>query len=118
MALERLQALATACIPDLDRAVVRRRREPCRVVREGDRVDRTAMALERLQAGTPFISHSRLYRDPLRLFLLEKTPCQAAGWAEQECRRICLKRIVLDDASIRQNKSMSILNQTEKLGLG
>ena len=31
MALERLQARATACVPDLDRPVVRRRREPCRV---------------------------------------------------------------------------------------
>jgi hypothetical protein len=29
MALERLQALATACIPDLDRLVVRRRRISC-----------------------------------------------------------------------------------------
>jgi hypothetical protein len=32
MALERLQALATAHIPDLDRAVVRRRRQLSRVV--------------------------------------------------------------------------------------
>jgi hypothetical protein len=39
MALGRPQALATACIPDLDRVVIRRRREPCRVVREGDRPD-------------------------------------------------------------------------------
>ena len=50
MALERLQALAAARVPDLDRPVVRRRRQPCRVVREGDRRDPIAMALERLQA--------------------------------------------------------------------
>ena len=49
MTLERLQALATARIPDLDCAVVRRRRQPCRVGREGHRVDRITMALERLQ---------------------------------------------------------------------
>ena len=41
---------------------------------KGDREDHTAMALESLQAGTPFISHSRLYCDQLRLFLLKKTP--------------------------------------------
>jgi len=50
MALERLQARAAACIPDLDRAVVRCRSQPRRVVREGHRGDITAMALERLQA--------------------------------------------------------------------
>ena len=35
MALERLQALATARVPDLGRVVVGRRREPGRVVGEG-----------------------------------------------------------------------------------
>ena len=35
MALERLEALAAARIPDLDRLVVRRRRQPGRVVGEG-----------------------------------------------------------------------------------
>jgi len=50
MALERLQARATADIPDLDRVVERRRRQLRRIVREGYRVNRTAMALERLQA--------------------------------------------------------------------
>jgi hypothetical protein len=49
-ALERLQARAAAGVPDLDGPVVRRRRQPGRVVREGHGVDRTAMALERLHA--------------------------------------------------------------------
>jgi WD40 repeat protein len=44
------------------------------------------MALERLQAGTPFIFHSWLCFDPLWLFLLEKTPYQTAGWTKHECR--------------------------------
>jgi len=35
MALERLQARAAADIPDLDRVVVRRRRQLRRIVREG-----------------------------------------------------------------------------------
>lgn len=39
MALERLQGLTTVGVPDLDCTVVRRRREPGRVVREGDRAD-------------------------------------------------------------------------------
>src|SRR5438552_16162816 len=50
MALKRLEARAAAGVPDLDRAVVRRRREPGRVVREGHRRDGAAVALERLQA--------------------------------------------------------------------
>ena len=74
MALERLEALATACIPDFDRLVGGRGREPGRVVGEGDRVNAMAMALKRLEAGTPFISHTRLYCDPLWLFLHKKTP--------------------------------------------
>jgi len=37
MALERLEAVATAHIPDLDRLVGRCRREPGRVVGEGRR---------------------------------------------------------------------------------
>ena len=50
MALERPQALARRCVPDLDRAIVRSGRELPRVVREGDRPDRIGMALERPQA--------------------------------------------------------------------
>src|SRR2546421_12856005 len=92
MALERLQALATACIPDLDRAIDRRRREPCRVMRKGDRPDPTAMALERLQARITFISYTRLYHVPLWLLLLEQNPCQAARWDAPASRRISLKR--------------------------
>jgi hypothetical protein len=48
---KRLQAGAAARIPDLNRLVGRRRREPCRVVREGHGPDLTAMPLERRQAG-------------------------------------------------------------------
>src|SRR2546423_411835 len=105
-----MQALATACIPDLDCAVVRCRCESCRVVREGDRLDRTAVALERLQAGTPFISYSRLHRDPLRLFLPEKNPYQAARRTEHECRRIRLKRTLLYCPLMIHNESVRILN--------
>ena len=35
VALEHLQARAAVSIPDLDGLVMRRRRQPCRVVREG-----------------------------------------------------------------------------------
>ena len=35
MALKRLQALAAARVPDLDRLIIGRRREPGRVVGEG-----------------------------------------------------------------------------------
>jgi hypothetical protein len=52
MALERLQARTAAGIPDPNGPVVGRRRQPHGVVREGHRVDLTAMALERLQART------------------------------------------------------------------
>ena len=92
--LERLQAGPAAGVPDLDRAVVRRRRQPGRVVREGDRPDRIAVALERLQAGPPFLTQSWLYYNHFQLFL-KKVPDQAAGWAAHECRRIRLERIVL-----------------------
>ena len=32
------------------------------------------MALERLQAGAPFIPYSWLYHNPFRLFIFEMTP--------------------------------------------
>ena len=80
--MKRLQALAAAGIPDLDRVIVRRRREPARVAREGYGRNSTAVALERLQASTPLIAHRWLYRNRLWLFILEKTSCQAAGWTK------------------------------------
>ena len=46
MALERLQARAAAGVPDLDGAVVRPRRQPGRVVREGHRVDAIVSSVE------------------------------------------------------------------------
>jgi hypothetical protein len=55
MVLECLQACAAVSIPDLDGPVIRRRRQPCRVVREGHGLDTTAMALERLQARAPIV---------------------------------------------------------------
>ena len=60
MILDRLQARAAVSIPDLDGAVVRRRRQPGRVVREGYGPDPIAMALERLQTRTPAIAYSWL----------------------------------------------------------
>ena len=63
MALERLQAGATAGVPDLDRVVVRARRQPAPVLREHYRADRRAVAFERLQASIPVLFYSRLYRD-------------------------------------------------------
>jgi hypothetical protein len=53
MALKRLQARAAMSILDLDGPVVRRRRQPRRVVREGYGGDIVAIALERLQACAP-----------------------------------------------------------------
>jgi hypothetical protein len=50
MALKRLQARAAIRVPDLDGAVVGRRRQLGRVVRAGHRINTTTMALERLQA--------------------------------------------------------------------
>ena len=52
MTLERPHARARGCVPDLDRAIPRSRRELPRVVREGDRPDPTptTMPLERPHA--------------------------------------------------------------------
>ena len=50
MPLKRLEAVAAARIPDPDRSIERRRREPGRVVREGHRLDGAAMPLKRLEA--------------------------------------------------------------------
>ena len=85
MAVERLEAFPRLRIPDLDGAVVRRRRDMIVVVREGDRPDRAAMALERLEAAAPTISHIRLGDNPFGLFLLEQLSRQAASWTEYEC---------------------------------
>ena len=71
MALERLQARAAAGVPDLDGVVAGRRRQPGRVVREGHRPDKTAMALERLQARTPAVAHIWLDSYSSSLFVLE-----------------------------------------------
>jgi hypothetical protein len=46
--LERRDALARCSIPDLDRLIVRRRRESCRIVRPSHGIDSVAMPLERL----------------------------------------------------------------------
>jgi len=79
MAPEHLQVLAAAPVLDLDSAVARRRREPAKVGREGNGVNPAAVAYGRRQAGTLFISHIWLYRNRLRLFVLEKTACETAG---------------------------------------
>jgi hypothetical protein len=67
--------LSFDAVPDLDRAVARCGREPAKVGREGNGVNPAAVA----QAGTLFISHIWLYRNRIRLFVLEKTACEAAG---------------------------------------
>src|SRR6266478_4918178 len=91
MALERLQARATARIPYLDCAVVRRRRQPCRVVREGDRGDVTAMALERLQARAtariPYLDCAvvRRRRQPCRV-VREGDWATTLLWPSSVCR--------------------------------
>ena len=40
------------------------------------------MTFERLETGTPYVSHSWRYFDPLRLFLLKTVPYEAAGRTE------------------------------------
>jgi len=95
MALERPKAVAAARVPNLDRAVVRPRCEPGRVVGEGHRAYEIAMALERLKAGAPIFFYSRLYRNPLWFFSLEKISYQALGWTENECGHVCLERTIL-----------------------
>ena len=82
MALERLQARAAAGVPDLDGAVVGRRRQPRRVVREGHGMDTTAMALERLQARAPAIFHSWYDCYIPWLFMLEKLSYQTLPWTK------------------------------------
>ena len=56
--VERLQTRAAARIPHLDGPVVRRQRQPGRVVREGHQANPITMALERLQTRTPLIAQS------------------------------------------------------------
>jgi hypothetical protein len=68
------------------------------------------MALERLQAGIPIVFYSRLCRDPLQLFLLEKTPYHAASWTEHECGRIYLKRTLLYWPLVIHDESAGISN--------
>jgi hypothetical protein len=122
MSSEHLYALATAHIPYLDRVValsaagfarvvVRRRREPGRVVGEGHRKDcPAAMALQCLQTRTLFVSCSWLYRDPFRVLFLEKTPYDAADWTEQKCRCIGLKRTDLYCPFLIHDEPARILN--------
>jgi hypothetical protein len=69
---------------DLHSAVARRRRESAKVGREGNGVKPAAVAYERREASTLFISHIWLYRNRLRLFVLEKTACQAVGWTRRK----------------------------------
>jgi len=85
MALEGLETLSAVRVPDLDRLIVRRRREPGRVVGEDHRVDETAVALECQETRAPLIFYSWLYYNPLRLLFLEITLYQAAGWAKDKC---------------------------------
>ncbi|KAJ8065096.1 hypothetical protein OCU04_005809 [Sclerotinia nivalis] len=54
MPLEYLLQYTRSRVPDLDRLVVRCRRQQLRVDREGNRVDPTAMPLERLKNCIPF----------------------------------------------------------------
>ena len=67
-----------------------------------------AVALERLQAGTPFIAYTWLYSDPPWLFILKQSFYQTAGWTEYECGHIRLKRSILYRHFVVSNKSMRI----------
>src|SRR5436309_3349124 len=109
MALERLEALAAASIPDLDRVVAPRLRQLGRVVREGPCPDPLAMALERLEAGTPLIPYGWLYCDPPWLFFLKITSYKAAVWTKYKCRHVYLKRAVLYCLNVIHNKQARIL---------
>src|SRR5438067_1716028 len=116
MTLERLEAGAPTGIQDRDRLIVGPRYYLRTLTRESDRSDHPTITVERLYASTPVCFHSRLCSDPVWLFVLEKLSRQNMERAEQKGGRICLQRSILDDVSTRQNKSMRILNQMEKLG--
>jgi hypothetical protein len=72
------------------------------------------MALERLEAGAPLISNRRLYRDPSRRFMPEKTLYQAVAWTKQESRRVYLKRAILYYCLVIHDKSARVFNEFEQ----
>ena len=72
------------------------------------------MALERLQASIPIVFYSRIYRDPLRLFFLEKSLYQATGWTKHECRYVHLKWALLYCPFKLHNKSAGIMDMIEQ----
>ena len=117
MALERLQARAAAGVPDLDGPVVGRLRQPGRVVREGHRVDPIAMALERLQARTPFVVHDRSNYDFFELFVMKQTSNDTTCWTENQCRCICLERVILNCPLMIHDESLCVLNKLNKFVL-
>jgi hypothetical protein len=67
-----------------------------------------AIALERLEAGTPF-SYTWSNCDPSRFFFLIPTPDKAMLWTKQECRYIHLKRAVLYGLDVIHDKQARIL---------
>lgn len=80
-------------------------------MREGHGIDPTAVALERLQASTPYISNTGSYLYPFWLLFLEKTFDSTACWAEYKRRRICLKRTVLDCTLVIHDEPTSIFDK-------
>jgi hypothetical protein len=71
------------------------------------------MAFERLQAGAPFSSNSRFYRNPIWLFHFEMMFYQAAGWTKYECGCVCLKRADPYCLLKIRNESAGISNKLE-----
>jgi hypothetical protein len=116
MALERLQARAAAGVPDLDGAIVRRRRQPGRVVREGHRLDDIAMALECLQTRAPGIVHSWYDCHIIWVFIwsIPACPLQSAhlaySWLTapkyyQRSQRPALASVMCNQASLSNAKT-------------
>lgn len=94
--LERRDALACRGIPDLDSAIKSRRREPLCIGRPGDGIDGSAMALERRDAGIPFIIHNGVCENPFWLLHSKLISYYTTGRAEYKRGCVDLKGVILD----------------------
>jgi hypothetical protein len=80
--LERLQRRARRRVPEPDRTVLRRRRQPRAVRRERDRRDPLRVPRERLQCRAPMQEYIRQQRKHIRTLMEESRPDDAVRWGK------------------------------------
>jgi hypothetical protein len=96
MALECAAHRSRGRVPEPNRLVVRRRRHQLAVWREGDRPDRTRMALESTMRRIPgFFSVQGIFNAWMSL-IPELLPNFTLPWTEYESSAICLEGSLFD----------------------